>query len=272
MDNQGEVTNDMVQLAMQKLLSFEPRGPAPFLGKRARAETMEPNMQVPAHPRKELHSGDPLLSDSSLFSLTDLLGENDCKPTTKKLKSLEETPQKKTIRDSNKGAGSRRRKKTPYVGGGAKAYKLPENLEFRVGLEKPIVELLRPGDRKLNPLQMQKFKDATQALQQMHTHILEPLTLYTTTQLYDLMASVAETWKNSGKTAWKKRIHKIKENSRYRKQPRKNTLDENELEEIAELEKKIRIREEWEKKEKAKLDAEKERRNAAKKKRTRIGR
>mmetsp|Transcript_33594 Transcript_33594/g.41285 ORF Transcript_33594/g.41285 Transcript_33594/m.41285 type:complete len:240 (-) Transcript_33594:1610-2329(-) len=120
-----------------------------------------------------------------------------------------------------KGAGVRRRKRARYVGGGAKAVKVPEDEEFPIGLENPIADILQPGERKLNTLQMQKFKDATEALQQMHIHRLEPLTLYTDCQLYDLMASIAESWKNSGKTAWKKRIHKIKENARYRKQPRK---------------------------------------------------
>lgn len=165
-----------------------------------------------------------------------------------------------------KGAGVRRRKRARYVGGGARALKVPEDEEFAIGLEKPIADMLQPGKRKLNTLQMQKFKDATEALQQMHIHRLEPLTLYTDCQLYDLMASVAESWKNSGKTAWKKRIHKIKENARYRKQPRKNTLDKDELEEIAQLEQKIKEREEWESREKAKLEYEKKMKKRQKRK------
>lgn len=72
---------------------------------------------------------------------------------------------------------------------------------------------------------------------------------------------MTETWKNSGKAAWKKRINKIRENSRGRKPPR-NKLDEGEIEEIMQLEKQIKEREEWEQREKQKMVKEREKNDA----------
>lgn len=69
------------------------------------------------------------------------------------------------------------------------------------------------------------------------------------------MASMTETWKNSGKAAWKKRINKIRENSRGRKPPR-NRLDDGEIEEILQLERQIEERERWERLEKSKMKVE----------------
>lgn len=158
---------------------------------------------------------------------------------------------------AKRGAGTRKRKRVvPRVDGGARAVRVPADADFAIGLDRPIVECLREGGRKLNSLEMQKLKDATSLLQEMQLHILEPLTLYTPAELYDLMASIAETWKNSGKAAWKKRINKIKENARGRKAPR-NQLDPAEINEINQLNERIRIRENWEKKEKEKIDLEK---------------
>eukprot|EP00510_Aplanochytrium_minuta_P004005 CAMPEP_0184023072 /NCGR_PEP_ID=MMETSP0954-20121128/11090_1 /TAXON_ID=627963 /ORGANISM="Aplanochytrium sp, Strain PBS07" /LENGTH=339 /DNA_ID=CAMNT_0026305781 /DNA_START=75 /DNA_END=1091 /DNA_ORIENTATION=- len=158
---------------------------------------------------------------------------------------------------AKRGAGVRKRKRVvPHTGGGARAVRVPEDKNFAIGLEKPIVECLRNGGRNLNSLENQKLKDATSLLQEMQCHILEPLTLYSSAELYDLMASIAETWKNSGKAAWKKRINKIKENARGRKAPR-NQLDPAEIQEINSLNERIRIRENWEKKEKQKIELEK---------------
>jgi hypothetical protein len=92
----------------------------------------------------------------------------------------------------------------------------------------------------------------TRIVQLMKFHELDPLRRYQPSQLYDLMASVAEAWKNSGKAAWKKRINKIRENARGRKSPR-NHLDASEKEEISTLEHKISEREAWEASEKAKM-------------------
>merc|ERR1712232_1191143 len=87
-------------------------------------------------------------------------------------------------------------------------------------------------------------------------HVPEPLTLYRATELYELMASIAEAWKNSGKAAWKKRINKIRENARVRKPPR-NKLDPEEIKEIQMLTERIHARVEWENQEKAKIAARK---------------
>mmetsp|Transcript_19010 Transcript_19010/g.31095 ORF Transcript_19010/g.31095 Transcript_19010/m.31095 type:complete len:388 (-) Transcript_19010:99-1262(-) len=149
--------------------------------------------------------------------------------------------------------GKRKRKRKQLCTGGiAKAYKYPENEPFGIGLEKRLIDLVAPGGAELDSLKLQKLKDATKLLQETNQHILEPLTLYKKKELYELMASIAEVWKNSGKAAWKKRINKIRENARYRKAPR-NGLDEKEKDEIRELQERIRRREEWEKLEKTKL-------------------
>ena len=118
------------------------------------------------------------------------------------------------------------------------------------------MDTLRRGGKELNALQMRKLKDATHLLQSMQTHKLQPLCLYTASELFEIMASIAETWKNSGKAAWKKRINKIKENARGRKPPR-NKLDQQELDEIAKLQELCRKREEWERREKEKIAEEK---------------
>eukprot|EP00511_Aplanochytrium_stocchinoi_P004893 CAMPEP_0204836076 /NCGR_PEP_ID=MMETSP1346-20131115/24236_1 /ASSEMBLY_ACC=CAM_ASM_000771 /TAXON_ID=215587 /ORGANISM="Aplanochytrium stocchinoi, Strain GSBS06" /LENGTH=429 /DNA_ID=CAMNT_0051970543 /DNA_START=389 /DNA_END=1678 /DNA_ORIENTATION=- len=158
---------------------------------------------------------------------------------------------------AKRGAGTRKRKRTaPVTRGGARAVRVPADRDFAVGLDDPLCETLRPGGRALSSLEFQKLKDATSLLQEMQLHILEPLTLYTPVELYELMASIAETWKNSGKAAWKKRINKIKENARGRKAPR-NQLDPAEINEINQLNERIRIRENWEKNEKEKIELRK---------------
>jgi hypothetical protein len=134
----------------------------------------------------------------------------------------------------------------------AKAIKVPADGEFVIGLEGPMMDLLWPGGPELNALQHQKLLDATELLQSMNMHPLEPLRLYTKMQLYELMTSMAEAWKNSGKAAWKKRINKIKGNARARKNGN-GQLDKKELLEIAELEARIRQRVIWEKQQKALL-------------------
>jgi hypothetical protein len=134
----------------------------------------------------------------------------------------------------------------------AKAIKVPADGEFVIGLEGPMMDLLWPGGPELNALQHQKLLDATELLQSMNMHPLEPLRLYTKMQLYELMTSMAESWKNSGKAAWKKRINKIKGNARARKNGN-GQLDKKELLEIAELEARIRQRVIWEKQQKARL-------------------
>mmetsp|Transcript_10163 Transcript_10163/g.18665 ORF Transcript_10163/g.18665 Transcript_10163/m.18665 type:complete len:679 (+) Transcript_10163:338-2374(+) len=146
------------------------------------------------------------------------------------------------------GKRKRRRKAGLAPGMGAKAIAFPPNVPFAIGLNGPFFEFVSPGGEDLDCLKLQKLKDATALLQDSNQHVLEPLTLYTKKQLFDLMASIAEVWKNSGKAAWKKRINKIRENARYRKAPRTG-LDAKEKAEIAELEAKIQKREEWEKNE-----------------------
>eukprot|EP00516_Mucochytrium_quahogii_P001059 CAMPEP_0203753522 /NCGR_PEP_ID=MMETSP0098-20131031/7282_1 /ASSEMBLY_ACC=CAM_ASM_000208 /TAXON_ID=96639 /ORGANISM=" , Strain NY0313808BC1" /LENGTH=342 /DNA_ID=CAMNT_0050644159 /DNA_START=481 /DNA_END=1509 /DNA_ORIENTATION=- len=136
---------------------------------------------------------------------------------------------------------------------GARAVKLPADQPFRTGLDRPLVELVQDGGPALSSLHLRKLEDATNLLQSTGIHVLEPLTLYTKIELYEIMASIAEAWKNSGKAAWKKRINKIKGNARSRKPPR-NVLDEKEIEEIELLERKIRERKEWEQQEKQKLE------------------
>lgn len=64
-----------------------------------------------------------------------------------------------------------------------------------------------------------------------------------------------KSWKNSGKAAWKKRIHKIKENARARKS-KGGALDEKDLREIAALQDLIREREDWECRETLRLKLE----------------
>ena len=85
-------------------------------------------------------------------------------------------------------------------GDGAKAVRVPESDEFSTKLNAPLVDALRKGGKQLNSLQMRKLKDATALLQSMQTHKLQPLCLYTASELFEVMASIAETWKNSGKS------------------------------------------------------------------------
>ncbi|GBG34474.1 Hypothetical Protein FCC1311_106982 [Hondaea fermentalgiana] len=108
-----------------------------------------------------------------------------------------------------------------------------------------LVDCLQEGGSELDQLKTQKLIDATGLLQEARQHALEPLTLYTRSELFELFASIAEVWKNSGKSAWKKRINKVKENARYRKAPR-NGPTEKEAQEIAELTDRIKEREAWE--------------------------
>ena len=144
----------------------------------------------------------------------------------------------------------------PSQGMRARAVMIPEDGDFSVDLGSNLVESLRKGGKQLNSLQLRKLKDATSLLQSMQTHKLQPLCLYTQSELFEVMASIAETWKNSGKAAWKKRINKIKENARGRKAPR-NKLDLQELEEIKKLTKLCEEREKWERQEKEKIAEEK---------------
>ncbi len=120
------------------------------------------------------------------------------------------------------------------------------------------VERLRKNEEEepLNTLHYQKLVDATNLLQKNGSHSLAPLESYTPRELYLLMASVTEVWKNCGKAAWKKRINKIKTNVRTRKPPR-NVLNESDREEIRRLEAKILQRELWEAEQKEKLVKEK---------------
>lgn len=204
------------------------------------------------------HSTGPLgiagvsLSQDSAFVKTDRQALLSIQKSKQEKRSNATKEKEKERKGLQRGAGVRRKKRARASGGGAKAARVPADKEFAPGLSGPLTTLLRNGGRNLNPLQMQKLVDATTALQQMQVHILEPLTLYTAAELYDLMASMTETWKNSGKAAWKKRINKIRENSRGRKPPR-NKLDEGEIAEIMQLEKQIKEREEWEQREKQKM-------------------
>lgn len=131
------------------------------------------------------------------------------------------------------------------VGAGAKAIKLPADAEFPIGLPKSLISSLNDGGEPLNPLEYQKLLDSTTLLQSMGVHVLEPLTLYTKRELFEVMGSIAEVWKNSGKAAMKKKINKIRSNARKRKAPR-NVLDDAEISQIRALEKKIKEREHWE--------------------------
>lgn len=126
-----------------------------------------------------------------------------------------------------------------------RAVKLPGEQPFSKTLETDLVDCLQPGGSDLDRLKTQKLIDATGLLQEARQHALEPLTLYTRSELFELFASIAEVWKNSGKSAWKKRINKVKENARYRKAPRNGPTDK-ESNEIAELTARIKEREVWE--------------------------
>jgi len=130
-----------------------------------------------------------------------------------------------------------------WNGENARAFKFPLDKDFVVGLDKPLTEYVRRD--LLDPICTQKLIDATEILQKKNKHILEPLTLYSDKELYELMASIAESWKNCGKMYWKKKIHKIHSNAKQR-QPPKNVLRPKEIATIKELEQKIRLREEWE--------------------------
>jgi len=145
-----------------------------------------------------------------------------------------------------------------------RAMKIPADKKFAIGLPRPLFESLAAGGPELNSLKNQKLIDATYSLQDSTQHILEPLTLYNKSQLYELMASIAEAWKNSGKSALRKRINKIKENATNRKPPR-NGLDEKEIEEIERLSMEIEKREEWESKERRKIQEKKKLRAEQKK-------
>ncbi|GBG25247.1 Hypothetical Protein FCC1311_014642 [Hondaea fermentalgiana] len=131
------------------------------------------------------------------------------------------------------------------IGAGARAVKTPLNADFPIGLAQPLIQSLVDGGEPLNALEHQKLLDTTTLLQSMGVHVLEPLTLYTKRELYEVMGSIAEVWKNSGKAAMKKKINKIRSNARKRKAPR-NVLDAAEMKQIELLQKQIKDREHWE--------------------------
>lgn len=125
----------------------------------------------------------------------------------------------------------------------------PADKPLAVGLEHDLVDVLKDEDaavRGLDAIKMQKLIDVSGLLQDSNQHVLEPLTLYSPKQLYELMASITEAWKNAGKSSWRKRISKLKENAKIRKAPR-NKLDPAEEATIEKLKAKCKLREEWEK-------------------------